>query len=56
LILCSGRDYTFTINDSFGDGLSYPSNGSYTLTVNGTVKATGGGNYGSTESTDFDTN
>ena len=54
--LCSGRDYTFTIFDSFGDGLSFPANGDYTLTVGGAVKATGGGDYGSSDATNFDTN
>lgn len=53
--LCSGRDFTFTIKDAYGDGLSYPNNGTYTLTVNGTVKAQGGGDFGSSESTAFDT-
>jgi hypothetical protein len=56
ITLCAGRTFTFVINDSFGDGLSYPANGSYTLTVGGTVKASGGGNFGSSETTNFDTN
>jgi hypothetical protein len=30
--------------------------GSYTLTISGVVKATGGGSFGASESTDFDTN
>lgn len=54
--LCIGRDYTFTIYDSYGDGLSWPSNGTYTLTVGGDVKASGGGDFGTDESTAFDTN
>jgi hypothetical protein len=54
--LCEGRSYTFVMEDSYGDGLSFPANGSYTLTVGGSVKATGGGNFGSEDSTDFDTN
>ena len=33
--LASGS-YTFTINDAYGDGLSYPSNGDVKLTVNDT--------------------
>lgn len=53
--LCAGRDFTFTIKDSFGDGLSYPSNGTYTLTIDGAVKAQGGGDFGASESTAFDT-
>ncbi|MCF7561161.1 hypothetical protein L3X39_10980 [Sabulilitoribacter multivorans] len=56
ITLCAGRDYTFTIYDSFGDGLSFPANGTYTLTLGGSVKASGGGNYGASESTAFDTN
>ncbi|WP_100616305.1 DUF1735 domain-containing protein [Confluentibacter citreus] len=56
ITLCSGREYTFTIYDSFGDGLSFPANGSYVLTIGGEVKASGGGDYGAEESTDFDTN
>lgn len=54
--LCLGRDYTFTLTDSFGDGLSFPANGSYTLTVNGIEKASGGGNFGSADSTEFTAN
>lgn len=54
--LCSGRDYTFTINDDFEDGLSYPINGTYTLTIGGEIKVSGGGNFGASESTEFDTN
>ncbi len=45
--------YTFTINDSYGDGICCGyGNGSYTLTGNlGTIVA--GGDFGSSESTDF---
>ncbi|WP_159019313.1 hypothetical protein [Algibacter sp. L3A6] len=53
--LCSGRDYTFTFTDSYGDGLSYPANGTYTLTIDGETKASGGGDFGASESTEFDT-
>ncbi|WGH75420.1 hypothetical protein P8625_15320 [Tenacibaculum tangerinum] len=56
ITLCAGRTFTFTIKDSYGDGLSYPANGTYTLTIGGSVKASGGGDFGSSESTDFDTN
>jgi hypothetical protein len=39
--------YTFTIVDTYGDGLSYPSNGTYKITHNnGTVLVTGGGDFG----------
>lgn len=55
ITLCAGRDYTFTITDDYGDGLSYPANGSYSLTIGGVVKATGGGDFGASEATDFDT-
>ena len=55
ITLCAGRDYTFTITDSFGDGLSFPANGSYSLTIGGVVKATGGGDFGSSQATAFDT-
>lgn|SRR5690606_22031692 len=56
ITLCSGREYTFTIYDDYGDGLSFPANGSYVLTIDGDVKASGGGNFGTEESTEFDTN
>lgn len=56
ITLCQGRNYTFTIYDSYGDGLSFPTNGTYTLTIGGVVKASGGGDFGSMESTAFDTN
>jgi len=54
--LCVGRSYTFKIADSYGDGLTYPNLGSYTLTIGGTVKVSGSGDFGSEESTPFDTN
>lgn len=56
ITLCAGRDYVFTIYDAYGDGLSWPNNGTYTLTVGSDVKASGGGNFGAEESTAFDTN
>ena len=46
---CDG-DYTFSIFDSYGDGLQP---GSYTVTLDGVVKAQGGGNYGSEDVTEF---
>ncbi|MEM7574634.1 MAG: S8 family serine peptidase [Bacteroidota bacterium] len=52
--ICLADDcYTFTINDSYGDGIccSY-GNGSYSLTNGGTVLASGG-NFGGSEATDF---
>ena len=45
--------YTFTINDSYGDGICCAyGNGSYTLSNGGTVLASGG-SFGSSEATDF---
>lgn len=45
--------YTFTINDSYGDGICCAyGNGSYTLTNGGTVLASGG-SFASSEATDF---
>jgi len=55
ITLCAGRDYTFTISDVYGDGLSYPNNGTYSLTIGGAVKVSGGGDFGFSESTEFDT-
>ncbi|MFD0964890.1 hypothetical protein [Pseudofulvibacter geojedonensis] len=46
-------DYTFTINDSYGDGLSYPENGEYKVLVNGNQVVIGGGNFGSSASHNF---
>lgn len=56
ITLCAGRNYTLTITDAFGDGMSDPTNGSYTLTIGGAVKATGGGNYGASQAKPFNTN
>jgi hypothetical protein len=56
ITICGGRTFTFVIEDTFGDGLSYPENGTYTLTIGGVVKASGGGDFGKIEETDFDTN
>jgi hypothetical protein len=42
---CDG-DYTFSIFDSWGDGLSIGTPGSYLVTLDGVTKAEGGGNYG----------
>lgn len=41
--------YTFVMNDSFGDGLSFPSLGSFTISLeDGTELVTGGGDFGTT--------
>lgn len=40
--------YTFNVADTYGDGLSFPANGNYSLVhSDGTVLVTGGGNFGS---------
>lgn len=53
----AGSNYTFTIFDLFGDGMSNPEGGDYTLSqdVAGVevVLAAGGGNFGSESSTNF---
>ncbi len=49
----SAGDYTFTIYDSYGDGICCGyGNGSYSLT-SGNVTIASGGNFGSSESTNF---
>jgi len=54
--LCSGRDYTLVFYDAYGDGMNDGTNlGSYTLTIGGVVKVTGGGAFGDSESNEFDT-
>jgi len=56
LSLCSGRDYTLVFTDAYGDGMDDGTNlGSYTLTIGGAVKVTGGGGFGASESNAFDT-
>lgn len=49
--LCSGRCYSLVVYDAFGDGLASP--GEFTLTIGGTVYATGGGDFGDSTSTGF---
>ena len=51
--LCVGRCYSLVVRDSYGDGLGAP--GEYTLTVGGAVKATGSGNFGDSNASNFDT-
>lgn len=55
--LMSGSSYTFTIFDLFGDGMSNPEDGDYSVTqdVEGetVVLVSGGGNFGREESTNF---
>ena len=46
LCLTAGA-YTFRMNDSYGDGLSDPTNGSFSIKLlNGTTLVSGGGNFG----------
>jgi hypothetical protein len=53
ITLCANRCYTLVVRDSYGDGLGSP--GVYNLTVGGVVKATGSGNFGDDNSSQFDT-
>lgn len=53
--LCKGRLYTLVIEDVYGDGLSYPADGTYSFSIGGVVKASGGGNYGAIVEHAFDT-
>lgn len=55
LCLDSG-DYTFTVFDSYGDGLSYPANGSVTLVYNGAAVGSIEGDFGTEASIDFTIN
>lgn len=56
ITLCAGRDYTLTFTDAFGDGMDDGATlGSYTLSIGGDPKVTGGGAFGASESTAFDT-
>jgi len=45
--------YTFTMNDVYGDGLSYPSNGDIALTLNGTVLVSIVGDFGFSKTVTF---
>lgn len=38
--------YNFTVNDSFGDGLSFPGNGTVTVSSGGTILFQASGDYG----------
>ena len=49
---CDGN-YTFSIFDSYGDGLSVGTPGSYLVTLDGVAKAQGGGDYGAENITEF---
>jgi hypothetical protein len=50
-------NYTFVINDSYSDGLSDPSNGSYSLKLlDNTVLVSGGGNFGASSTHTFTIN
>ena len=57
ITLCGGRDYTLVFYDAYGDGMNDGATlGSYTLTIGGVEKASGGGSFGASESNSFDTN
>ena len=57
ITLCAGRDYTLTVTDEFSHGMHDGDNiGSYTLTIGGVEKVSGGGAFGASESSSFDTN
>jgi hypothetical protein len=45
--------YTFTINDAYGDGLSYPNNGNATITKGTTVLVSIVGDFGATATATF---
>ena len=56
IVLCAGRDYTLTVTDVYADGMDDGTSlGSYTLTIGGATKVTGGGAFGASEATAFDT-
>jgi hypothetical protein len=56
IVLCAGRDYTLTVTDVYADGMDDGATlGSYTLTIGGTTKVSGGGAFGASEATAFDT-
>lgn len=46
--------YSFTINDSYGDGLTYPGLGSIAIVSNGTEVVAFDGDFGATKTVDFD--
>ncbi|WP_159022764.1 hypothetical protein [Formosa sp. L2A11] len=49
--LCDGRCYSLVVYDAYGDGLVSP--GAFTLTLNDTEYASGGGDFGDSTSTSF---
>lgn len=49
----SNGSYTFTLNDQFGDGLSFPANGSAVITNNGAQLVNIVGDFGDTISQEF---
>jgi len=56
ITLCAGRDYTLIFYDAYSDGMNDGQYlGSYTLTIGGVEKVSGGGNFGASESTEFNT-
>jgi hypothetical protein len=56
IVLCAGRDYKLIVTDVYADGMDDGTIlGSYTLTIGGTIKVSGGGAFGPSETTAFDT-
>jgi len=53
--LQSQSTYLFTIRDLFGDGLSNPNEGTYSLSQEGTLLVEGGGDFGREETSEFTT-
>lgn len=45
--------YSFTINDAYGDGLTYPSTGDIAIVSNGTEVVAFDGDFGSTKTVEF---
>lgn len=44
--LLAGETYTFTVNDSYGDGLSFPEDGTASITYEGVVLSSVTGDFG----------
>lgn len=53
--LLGGQEYVFTIRDLFGDGMSNPEDGNFTVAQENVTLVSGGGNFGFTNSTVFTT-
>jgi hypothetical protein len=51
--LMGGQEYVFTIIDLFGDGISNPEDGTFSVTQENTTLVSGGGDFGFSNSTSF---